>query len=294
MGKPAVGRQKGQAAGGSHDLVGTRERSRGTTTPTAREVAGQGRTTVGRQGAPCLRSRVRHRSLALAALPLPRALCGALEERQQAARGRRARAQSLGDRPGPALLGNGGQTAVGYTFSRLSQHARARLARASSRVSRTPVVGGRARGAKDASRGICSPMNRLRPKSRLGRSPSPTSRAGKLRNSSAFRKPNCSLNPCVCATGSRAANCSCWLPWPIAFSSGCWLPAYCWLALACCFTGSHAPTGGSGPPNFLSIGSVGRSVGFGSPILPPSPDRAGGLIVPSPISPGRPVHYVGG
>src|SRR5260370_34022574 len=77
MGKPAVGRQKGQAAGGSHDLVGTRERSRGTTTPTAREVAGQGRTTVGRQGAPCLRSRVRHRSLALAALPLPRALCGA-------------------------------------------------------------------------------------------------------------------------------------------------------------------------------------------------------------------------
>src|SRR5260370_22618132 len=77
MGKPAVGRQKGQAAGGSHDLVGTRERSRGTTTPTAREEAFQGRTTVGRQGAPCLRSRVRHRSLALTALPLPRALCAA-------------------------------------------------------------------------------------------------------------------------------------------------------------------------------------------------------------------------
>src|SRR5260370_12597630 len=140
MGKPAVGRQKGQAAGGSHDLVGTRERSRGTTTPTAREEAFQGRTTVGRQGAPCLRSRVRHRSLALAALPLPRALCGALEERQQAARRRRARAQSLGDRPAPALLRNGGQTAVAYTFSRLSPHPRARLARASSRVSTPPAV----------------------------------------------------------------------------------------------------------------------------------------------------------
>src|SRR5260221_126302 len=95
MGKPAVGRQKGQAAGGSHDLVGTRERSRGATTPTARKVVGQGRTTVGRQGAPCLRSRGRHRSLALAALPLPRALCSALEERQQAARRHRGRAKSL-------------------------------------------------------------------------------------------------------------------------------------------------------------------------------------------------------
>src|SRR5215469_8389725 len=75
MGKPAVGRQRGQATGGSHDLVGTRERRRGATTPTARAVVGQGRTTVGRQGAPRFRSRVRHRSLARAALPLPRAGC---------------------------------------------------------------------------------------------------------------------------------------------------------------------------------------------------------------------------
>lgn len=52
MGKPAGGRQKGQAAGGSHDLVGTRARSRGPTTPTAREEAFPGRTTVGRQGVP--------------------------------------------------------------------------------------------------------------------------------------------------------------------------------------------------------------------------------------------------
>lgn len=73
--------------------------------------------------------------------------------------------------------------------------------------------------AKGVSRGICSPMNRLRLKNRPGRSPSPTSRAGRSKNSSAFRKPNYSSNPCGYATGSHGANSSCWSLWPMAFSS---------------------------------------------------------------------------
>jgi hypothetical protein len=91
--------------------VGTRERSRGPTTPTAREEAFQGRTTVGRQGAPWCRI--------AGTAPVPGSpasacavWCGS-PERPQAARRRRGRAQSLGDRPGQTLLGNTGQTAVG-------------------------------------------------------------------------------------------------------------------------------------------------------------------------------------
>ncbi len=89
--------------------------------------------------------------------------------------------------------------------------------------------------AKDANPGICSPMSRWRPRSKPGTWPSPMSRVGKLRNSSVFRKPNCSSSPYVCVTGSRAASCSCSSHWPTAFSSGCCPLACCWPVLACWF-----------------------------------------------------------
>src|SRR5581483_10387659 len=80
MGKPHVGRLRWPSSGGGHELVRTRARGAGPTTPGARTLAGQSRHAVGMQSASRLRSRLWHRALARTPLELSGALCGALEE----------------------------------------------------------------------------------------------------------------------------------------------------------------------------------------------------------------------
>src|SRR5256885_1344725 len=140
MGKPGAGRQKRRAPGRSHALVESGKGSQWATKATAGGLVEQGGAAVGAKGAPRLRSRIWHRSLALASVDEPGALCRALEERQQAHRRLRARAQSLGDCARQTALGRGA-TALGYPFPCLSQHAGARLAGAPPRVSWPLVVG---------------------------------------------------------------------------------------------------------------------------------------------------------
>jgi hypothetical protein len=146
-----------------------------------------------------------------------------------------------------------------------------------------------ARGARAASRGICSPMNPSKQKSRPGTSPSRLFLAGKLKSNSVFRKPNCSSNPCVSRVGNLAANGSCSSPWPLDFCWRCSLlhcfcPARSWWS-----TGGNEPTGACGPPNFLCIGSVGRAARLIlRHFLIASP------IVHSPTSLGQPAPSAGG
>src|SRR6266568_2602947 len=140
MGKPVAGRQKRRTPGGSHEVVESGKRSQWATKATAGGLVGQGSAAVGAKGAPCVRSGIWQRSLALAPLEMPGALCRALEERQQAHRRLRARAQSLGDCARQTALGRG-TTALGYPFPCLSQHAGARLAGTPPRVSWPLVVG---------------------------------------------------------------------------------------------------------------------------------------------------------
>src|SRR2546423_10270281 len=107
MGKPGAGRQKRRAPGRSHALVESGKGSQWATKAPAGGEVSQGGAALGAKGAPRLRSRIWHRSLALASVDEPGALCRSLDARQQAHRRLRARAQRLVDAARQTPLGKG-------------------------------------------------------------------------------------------------------------------------------------------------------------------------------------------
>src|SRR5260221_5491678 len=141
MGKPGVGGQKRDTPGGSDEVVESRKGGERATMTATADLIEPGGAALGTKGAPRVRSGLWQRSLAMASLAEPSALCHALEERQQAHRCLRTGAQSLGNRSRQTQLG-GSQVAVGHAFPRLSQHPRAGLAGPTPRVSGAIVVGG--------------------------------------------------------------------------------------------------------------------------------------------------------
>src|SRR5579859_4488842 len=141
MGKPVAAGRKWGAASGEHALVGPTKGSSWATEAHPGGVVEPSGAALGETGAPHLRSGLWPRSLALAALALSTALCGALEERQPAHRCLGAAAQSLGDRTRQTALGRG-SAAVGHPLPRVSQHAGAGLASTTPRVWGPVVVGG--------------------------------------------------------------------------------------------------------------------------------------------------------